>query len=296
MNTPQPTATWTIGRLLDWTTEYLGQHGSSSARLDAEVLLAHARDCSRIDLYTSFKDVADEELRERFRALVRRRAEGTPVAYLVGHREFYSTSFEVSPAVLIPRPETEFVLTTLFDLVKQSGDEARPLTVADVGTGSGNLACCIAARLQQAHVVAVDNSSKALEIAQRNVARHELTDRIELVESDLLSAVAEREFDFIVSNPPYIGLQEKDSLATDVIDHEPHNALFAGPTGREVLERLVEQSSSRLKPGGWLICEISPIIAESAMQFLSSADGFQEVTLINDLANQARVIAAKRTN
>lgn len=296
MNTSQPTATWTIGQLLDWTTEYLRQHGSASARLDAEVLLAHARQCSRIDLYTSFKDVADDALRGRFRELVRRRSEGTPVAYLVGHREFYSTLFEVSPAVLIPRPETEFVLTTLFDLVKQTGDATRPLAVADVGTGSGNLACCIAARLPQARVTAVDNSPAALEVASRNVHRHGLGDRVQLVESDLFAHVpVEQWFDFIVSNPPYIGLHERDSLPADVIDHEPHDALFAGPTGREVLERLIEESKSRLRPGGWLICEISPIIAEPAMQHLSSAEGYQMARLINDLANQARVIAAQRT-
>ncbi len=295
MNTPQPTATWTIGRLLDWTTEYLQQNGSTSARLDAEVLLAHARDCSRIDLYTSFKEVADDELRERFRELVRRRADGTPVAYLVGHREFYSTSFEVSPAVLIPRPETEFVLTTLFDLVKQSGDEDRPLAVADVGTGSGNLACCIAARLPNARVTAIDNSPEALEMAQRNVERHELADRIELIESDLLAAVDQQKFDFIVSNPPYIGLHEKSTLPADVIDHEPHNALFAGPTGREVLERLVAESKSRLRPAGWLVCEISPIIAQAAVEHLSSVEEFENTNLVNDLAHQARVIAAQRT-
>lgn len=258
--------------------------------------MAHARDCSRIDLYTSFRDAAEDDLRMRFRELVRRRSKGTPVAYLVGHREFYSTSFEVSPAVLIPRPETEFVLTTLFDLVKQSGAADKPLAVADVGTGCGNLACCIATRVPEARVTAIDNSREALEVANKNVVRHELADRVELIESDLFANVADdRQFDFIVSNPPYIGLHEKESLPTDVIDHEPHNALFAGPTGREVLERLVEESRSRLKPGGWLICEISPIIAELAMQHLSSAEGFEHATLVNDLANQPRVMAAQRT-
>src|SRR5262249_24596413 len=130
---------WTIGRLLQWTTDYLKQHGSDSPRLEAEVLLAHARSCRRIHLYASFEEPAADELRTRFRELVRRRAEGTPVAYLVGDREFYSLDFRVTPDVLIPRPETELLVMTLLDAIRATGS-ANPIDVADVGTGSGNIA------------------------------------------------------------------------------------------------------------------------------------------------------------
>ncbi len=138
------TDSWTVGRLLQWTTDYLQEHGADNPRLDAEVLLAHARGCPRIELYTAFGAVADEDLRTEFRELVKRRAKGTPVAYLVGYREFYSLRFRVTPDVLIPRPETEFVLITLLDLIKEAGQLDHPLRIADVGTGSGNLAVAIA--------------------------------------------------------------------------------------------------------------------------------------------------------
>ncbi len=134
---------WTIGRLLNWTADYLKQHGSESPRLEAEVLLAHARGCQRIELYTSFGDEADEALRTKFRALVKRRAEGVPVAYLVGHREFYSLDFRVTPGVLIPRPETELLVLAVLDLVKAMPGEGT-VNVADVGTGSGIVAIAAA--------------------------------------------------------------------------------------------------------------------------------------------------------
>src|SRR6185503_13086817 len=140
----QQTEAWTIGRLLQWTTDYLKKHGADSPRLDAEVLLAEARGCQRIQLYTAFEEQPAEEVRTAFRELVRRRAEGMPVAYLVGRREFYSLSFQVTPDVLIPRPETEFLLISLLDLAAGKPDES----IVDVGTGSGILAVCAEKKLQ----------------------------------------------------------------------------------------------------------------------------------------------------
>ena len=134
---------WTIGTLLQWTTDYLKQHGAESPRLEAELLLAHARGCGRVELYTSFGDQADEALRTKYRELVKRRADGVPVAYLVGHREFYSLSFRVTPDVLIPRPETEFLVITAMDLLRERARKG-PANVCDVGTGSGIIAVCLA--------------------------------------------------------------------------------------------------------------------------------------------------------
>src|SRR3981081_1373667 len=163
---------WTIGRLLAWTTDYLKRQGAESPRLDAEILLAAVRNCQRIQLYTSFDEPADEPTRERFRELVRRRAEGTPVAYLVGHKEFYSLSFRVSPDVLIPRPETELLVVRLLDIAKscpaaKTGPveaNAAPFTIADVGTGSGIIAICAAKHLPGARVTAIDISPAALAV------------------------------------------------------------------------------------------------------------------------------------
>src|SRR5215471_3747319 len=145
---------WTIGRLLTFTTDYLQQHGSDSPRLDAEILLATARGCKRIELYTSFDQVADDNTRAAYRELVRRRAEGMPVAYLVGKREFYSLSFRVTPDVLIPRPETELLVIRLSDLAKQMETPECQLQIADIGTGSGIIAISAAKQLPHANLTA----------------------------------------------------------------------------------------------------------------------------------------------
>src|SRR4051795_7849901 len=160
-----PEEPWTVGRLLSWTVEYFGKHGAENPRLEAEVLLAHARSCKRIDLYAAFGEAASDETRSAFRELVKRRAAGTPVAYLVGHREFYSLEFEVNPDVLIPRPETELLVVALLDQVKKQPANDAIVQIADVGTGSGVLAVCAAKYIAKAHVTAIDISTSALVVA-----------------------------------------------------------------------------------------------------------------------------------
>jgi release factor glutamine methyltransferase len=252
------TEAWTTGRLLEWTATYLKQHGADSPRLDAEVLLAEALGCQRIQLYAGFSDTPSEEAKAAFRELVRRRAEGTPVAYLVGRREFYSLAFRVTPDVLIPRPETEFVVMRLLDLADPSD---RQWTIADLGTGSGVIAVCAAKWLPTSQVLAIDISPQALAVAKANADDHQVSDRVEFVESDLFAGVSpERTFDFVVSNPPYVMEDELTGLNRDVRDYEPRGALVAGAKGTETIARLVQQAAERLKPGGWLLTEISPQI------------------------------------
>jgi release factor glutamine methyltransferase len=307
MSTDEP---WTIGRLLSWTVDYLSRHGAENARLDAEVLLAEARGCRRIDLYTDYGEEASDEVRTAFRELVRRRAAGEPVAYLVGHREFYALDFEVTPDVLIPRPETELVVVGLLDHVtKQQAIENSPLAtvsskqpdplhegegvvwVADVGTGSGILAVCAAKYIPNAHVIAVDISPAALAIARRNAAKHGVAERIEFVESDLFAAVAtEARFDYIVSNPPYVSTAEIEQLAPDVRKHEPHVALFAGAAGTTVIAPLLQQAAERLKPGGILFVEISPMIAERVEQLIRENSALELLPTLRDLAGHPRVV------
>ena len=289
------TESWTVGRLLEWTTSFLKTHGSDTPRLDAELLLAAARGCQRIELYTSFTEEPTEPVRTAFRELVKRRAEGQPVAYLLGHREFYSLSFRVTPDVLIPRPETEFLLIALFDLVTAAGQDSAELEVADVGTGSGILAVCSARELKNARVLAVDISPTALAVARENAAAHKVAERVEFIPSDLLTAVpAERRFDFILSNPPYIKTSEMTSLGPGVAEFEPRLALEAGPRGTEVIERLVVQAAERLKPGGWLLCEISPQLRGEVEQLLAGAGTFDSIKVIKDLAGLSRVVQARR--
>jgi release factor glutamine methyltransferase len=259
-----PDEPWTIGRLLSWTVDYLSRQGAENPRLDAEVLLAAARRCRRIDLYAAYGELAGDEIRTAFRELVRRRAAGEPVAYLVGYREFYSLDFEVTPDVLIPRPETELIVVALLDQVKRRGENDASVAIADVGTGSGILAVCAAKYLTESHITAIDVSPAALRVAERNAVNHGVAERINFVESDLLSGLPSDElFDYIVSNPPYISTTEMEQLAPDVRDHEPHIALHAGERGTSVIAPLIEQSAARIKPGGTLLIEISPLIAHA---------------------------------
>lgn len=284
---------WTIGRLLMWTVDYLKKHGADSPRLDAEVLLAKARGCQRIDLYAAYGEEASDELRSSFRDLVSRRAKGMPVAYLVGHKEFYSLDFEVTPDVLIPRPETEQVVVTLLDFAKARGEG--PLAVADVGTGSGILAVCAAKFLPHATVTAIDVSAAALAVARKNAERHGVADRIAFVESDLFAAVPEGEkFDAIVSNPPYVSTAEMAELPEDVKNYEPHLALEAGENGTAVIEPLVAQAAEHLHSGGLLLIEISSMIAAAVERLVRETGSLELLPTLRDPAGHARVIQAKR--
>ncbi len=286
---------WTVGRLLTWTTDYLKRHGAQSPRLDAEVLLARARGCQRIELYTAFNDPVSDEVRAGFRELVRRRAAGEPVAYLVGHREFYSLDFEVTPDVLIPRPETEDLVLRVVDLCKdRSGDDAT-IRIAEVGTGSGAIAIAVARQVARCHLIAIDVSEAALKIARRNAERHQVDGRIDFVYGDLLAGIpADSSLDIVVSNPPYVSRSEWEQLAIEVRDHEPCQALVAGETGTEIIARLIPQAAERLRPGGWLLMEISPMI-QTAVEELLAADGrFEAITVTKDAAALPRVAQARR--
>jgi release factor glutamine methyltransferase len=288
-----PAAPWTVGRLLQWTADFLKQRGSDSPRLDAEILLAEALGCQRIQLYTAFEEEPSEEKRTAFRELVKQRADGTPVAYLVGRREFFSMNFMVRPGVLIPRPETELIVVTALDLAKQA--ELAAPTIADVGTGSGILAVTLAKHLTAARIVATDVSKTALEIAAENAQRHGVADRIEWKECDLLSRVeATTTFDFIVSNPPYVSAAEYEKLPHDVKAFEPREALLAGPKGIEIIERLLPQAAERLRSGGHLLIEISPMIHGAVQALLAATPGLQPGPTIKDLARLPRVVQAKR--
>lgn len=286
--------TWTIGRLLNWTADFLRDKQSDSPRLDAEVLLAHARGCQRIELYTAFEEEADDELRESFRELIRRRAGGTPVAYLVGHREFFSMSFQVTPAVLIPRPETELIVVRVMDLAKeQAGGEA--LRIADVGTGSGVLAICSAKHVPSSSVTAIDISPEALAVAQANAEQHEVAERIEFVQSDLFAKLpATAEYNIIVSNPPYVASSDMSGLAPGVRDHEPHLALDGGEQGTEIIKRLIPQATEHLKPGGWLLMEVGPDNAALVEQLVADQAGLVLRETIADLSNHPRVVQAQK--
>ena len=291
---------WTIKRLLDWTVEHFDHVNSPSSRLDAEVLLAEALDCPRINLYTRFNEVPEDEPMAKYRAWVKRRAAGEPVAYLVGHREFYSLKFFVDSNVLIPRPETEHVVMAAIEAAKTI--DASPLRIIDIGTGSGCVAITLAKQLAEAAdkrdvvVAATDISPDAIQIAQKNAEAHGVDSRVRFFTGDLLAALpaGSKPVHMIVSNPPYIGSGEINTLDGNVKNHEPHVALFGGENGTEIIKRLIDQAIPMLLPGGYLIFETSPINIDRCVDLVSKHAEFDSVETEKDFGNLKRVVVARR--
>lgn len=290
--TPQ-TEPWTIRRILEWTIGHLTDRKIETPRLDAEILLAHACGCRRIELYTRYDEVLGDQPRGVMRELVKRRAQHEPVAYLVGHREFFSLDFRVTSDVLIPRPDTETLVLELLDLAK-SLDAPR---ILDIGTGTGCIAITAAVNLPTATVTAVDISAAALNVAAENAATHKVNDRVTFLESDLFAALgAESSFDMIASNPPYIAEEEWATLQPDVREHEPRHALLAGADGLSVFRPLIAQAVSYLVPGGHLLLEMDTAQADAVCGLLKAESQLQNVRTVNDLTGRPRVAVAERRN
>jgi release factor glutamine methyltransferase len=254
-------------------------------RRDAELILAHVLGCDPTALLTHPERPLSTRQAEQFDALLKRRLASEPVQYLTGEQEFFGLLFEVSPAVLIPRPETEHLVEAVLERFDR---DANP-RIVDVGTGSGAIAVAIAHALPRSHVTAVDFSPTALEVAHRNADRHGVSGRITFVQSDLLAAVETAEFDVVASNPPYIANGEK--LEPQVADYEPRSALYAGPTGLEVYERLIPQARAALGSRGWLMMEIGHG-QRSALEAL--LEGWSEVSFVPDLQGIPRVVQAQK--
>ena len=286
--TPQ---TWTVGSILNWTTSYFQKQGIESARLDAEVLISHALNFERIGLYVQHGMPVAEPEREKIRNLVKRRAsERVPVAYLVGYKEFFGIKLEVTPDVLVPRPETESIVEAgrafLDSEVSVARDEAR---ILDIGTGSGAIAIAMALQNPGVQVVATDISEAALEVARRNAETHGLSERIKFIHSDLFQALDSSDlFHLILSNPPYIDPAERDQIMVDVRDHEPEQALFAGKQGLEVLEAIVTKAPQFMHDGALLVLEFAPPsrVPELA-SYVTSQPGYGPVVDVKDVAGVA---------
>jgi release factor glutamine methyltransferase len=292
-----------------------------SHTLAAELLLMHTLGRDRAWVHSHPEDALDPATAQKFLALIARRAAGEPVQYLTGKQEFWGLEFEVTPAVLIPRPETEHVMEVALARLGERGikihmDTGAPretLRVADVGTGSGCLAIALAWELPHAQVFATDISPPALEVARRNATRHGVSDRIHFSQADLLgglektdpSSVGARhavpastqngsEFDLIVSNPPYIARSEADQLQREVLDHEPHAALFGGPTGIEMYQRIVDQARDLLRDRGILVLELGHDSADHVREIFEAQPAWTKVVITMDLAGIPRVLAAER--
>jgi len=283
--------TWTVRQVLDWTVEHLKDHGSETPRLDTEILLAYARSCQRVDLYTHFDDVLSNNERATMRELVKRRAKAEPVAYLVEFREFFSLDFRVSPDVMIPRPETE-------TLVMESLELARSLSaprILDLGTGSGCIAIAIVVNLSHAALTATDISEPALALARQNAKDHSVGDLIEFLHGDLFDPLgAGTQFEVIASNPPYVARSELETLPDDVRRHEPRLALDGGPDGLAFFKRIISRAAEHLVDSGHLLLEIDPPQAQAISEFLVLNGSYTEIKLLKDLAGKVRVVHAQR--
>ncbi len=282
-----------------------------SHTLATELLLMHVLGRDRTWLYTHPEATLDAADAEKYFGLIARRAAGEPTQYLTGKQEFWGLEFEVTPAVLIPRPETEHVMEIAlarlgprgFKIHLNSGLPREKLRIADVGTGSGCLAVALAYELPHTEIFATDISAAALEVARHNAARHNVGDRIHFLQANLLDGLTDEpvsdgeksgSFDLIVSNPPYVAREEGTQLQREVRDHEPHTALFGGPTGVEMYARLIEVAGSLLRSGGILVLELGYNSAEHVRAILAEQKCWTNVTLTNDLAGIPRVAAADR--
>ncbi len=273
-----------------------------SHTLAAELLLMHVLGRGRAWLYSHPEAPVDPAIAERYFGLISQRVAGTPTQYLVGQQEFWGLEFEVTPSVLIPRPETEHVVEVALERLRQNRELNAELRVADVGTGSGCLAVALAHELPGTRVVATDISPLALEVACRNAARHGLGSRIEFVPCNLLDVFlhesqttnhGSQPFDLIVSNPPYVSRGEAGSLPREVREHEPAEALFAGEHGLEIYQPLIQQAEKLLVPRGILVLELGYNAAARVRSLLDPA-AWTNVDITNDLAGIPRVLAATR--
>jgi release factor glutamine methyltransferase len=273
----------TIVEVLKLSGDFLQKHGSDSARLDAEVLLANVLGLRRLDRYLKFDRPLTETELTAYRGLVGRRAKGDPVAYLVGHKEFMGLDFEITPDVLVPNPDTEVLVLRAVAIARESD---RPLRVADVGTGSGCIAIAVAHYAPNTQVWASDVSPEALEVAARNVAKHRLADRVHLGRGDLLQPLSGA-FDLVCANLPYVAAGT--SLPAEVTA-QPARALYAEQGGAALVTRLLDEAPPRLNPGGRVLAELDPTVVAAAAE--SAGRKFAGYRVHRDLRGHERVLEA----
>ena len=278
---------WTVLRLLRWTADYFTGRGIDAPRLDAELLLAETLGLDRVGLYVNFERPLQGDELAAFRARVKRRAAREPLAYILGHTEFWSLPLKVTPAVLIPRPDTELLVE---ESLPRLGDG--PRQVLDIGTGSGALAIALAHERPACTVTAIDVSMAALDVAAENAHANGVAERIRFVPGDL-GALPAGPFDLVVANPPYIPSGELATLMPEVRDFEPPLALDGGADGLAAYRTIVAQADTVVTVGGWLLVEVGAGQA-AAVQALFAAAGLTEVFVSRDLAGIERVVGGRR--
>lgn len=284
--------TWTILKVLQWTTEYFNQHDVDQPRASAEVLLAHVLGKERIELYLHYDQPLNETELGLYRQAIKRRTTREPTQYITQKQEFWSLDFEVNPSVLIPRPETELIVEMAIDLL----DHERRL-ILDLGTGSGAIAVAVASERPNCEILAVDVSYEALKVARRNALRHHVMDRISFAAANLFDAFAPLRtlFDLIVSNPPYIGEDEFDKLPPEIEKYEPHGALRGGGAeGLDTIRRILQAAPSHLRPGGEILLEIGQGQSEILQNELRQDRNFYDLRIRQDYSGIPRILQLRR--
>ncbi len=290
MGAPPPTITDLLSKSANW----LKDKGTTTPRLDAELLLAEVLGTDRVGLYVNFEQPLMKAEVDRYRELIRRRGEGEPIAYIIGYAYFRNLTLAVDRSVLIPRPETEHLVEAAIDFLME-GDWAEPPTVLDLGTGSGAIAISIAASFPEADITASDARAESLETARENARTAGVAARIDFVRSDIfddLDPVAT--FNLIVSNPPYISEAEWETLPRDVRDFEPREALYGGADGLDYYRLLAGQAPQFLKPRGALMLEVGSTQAPAVSALLESGGSFGRAGVIQDYSGHDRVVMARR--
>lgn len=288
---------WTIGRLLQWTTQYLERHGVDESRLASEVLLSRALECQRIDLYACHDAQPEPDALAQFRKWVQRAGQQEPVAYIVEEKEFFSLLFRVTPDVLIPRPESEVLVECAMDYLKQNGSTGA--NILDLGTGSGCLVIAMLHQDQQLKATATDVSPAALAIAKQNAEKHGVLDRLTLVEVDGLALpgeiVPKGGYDLLISNPPYVAVDDMEGLACGVRDHEPSIALTDGHDGLSFYRMIAEQAPSLLKPQAAVVIEVGDGQADAVRKLMEEGTNFlQQETRKDKVVGVERVLRFSR--
>ena len=288
-----PNKIWSVVDLLNWTVGYFQQHGIPNPRLDAEVLLGHLLEKSRLQLYLHFEMPVFQEHLTPFRELIKKRIARTPVSYLTNRKEFMSLDFYVDERVLIPRPETEQLVETILTTKTEKSQR-----LLELGTGSGAIATSLALQQPEWEIVATDISEPALAVARKNAETHACTAQIEFLSGDLFEPIEalntnrDLRFDWIVCNPPYIKNTEWDTLSRDVRDYEPEIALFGGDDGLAIIRRLIAEAPKYLTPSGKLILEIGETQADSVRALIDDESAYCTYELLKDYADKERIVLA----
>lgn len=282
--------TWTIIDVIRWTTNYFQEKAIDSPRATAEILLARVLKLERIQLYLKYdKPLHSGELAE-YRNGIKRRVAGEPLQYITGVQEFWSHTFRITPAVLIPRPETELLVE---EGLKLMGDAPRARAL-EIGVGAGAIALSLASEIPDLLIIATDVSTEALSIAKINRGRMKLSDRVLLFACDLFSALSEdAKFNLIISNPPYVSEKEYQELPREIKEHEPAYALLGGVDGLDIIKVILKEAVKRLQPRGYVLLEIGSSQGKAALEFARDLGLYQDIAILRDYAGRERVFKGR---